>query len=296
MSIDVIKFFDDFQIPHHSHGKRCTKGWEQTYCPFPDCDDSEDYMGVHRQSGVFHCWLCGRKGPFAVLASKLLKIRFSKIEDILLQYEDDALNVEERQEKHSEKVEVKGFLNYLPEQHRQYLIERNFDPNELIRRYKIGAFGTYGRFPYRIAIPVFDDGELVNMTARDITAQQEARYLTLTNEESVIPIKSCVYNIDSCIKDSILIVEGPFDAWRIGGATVSFFGTAFKTSQVLKVLSKTPKNVFVLFDENAGNHAEKLAHNFSPFVKHVEVLEISVKDPALLSPEEALNIHNELNL
>lgn len=296
--IDIIKFFDDFQIPHHDRGKRCTKGWEQTYCPFPDCDDSDDYMGVHRESGVFHCWLCGRHGSFSFLVSKLLKVSFRRAEEILLPYEDDIVSFEERQEKYSEKVEVKGFLSVLPEQHRQYLIDRNFDPDELVRKYRIGAFGTWGRFPYRIAIPVFDDGQLVSMTARDITDQQEARYLSLTNEESVIPIKKCVYNIDAVTKRNVLITEGPADTWRIGGSTVNLFGTAFTMSQVMRILSKDLKNIFIMFDSErpAQEAADRLACCFTPFVNHVEVVQIPVKDPAILSQGDALDIRNELQL
>jgi DNA primase len=122
--------------------------------------------------------------------------------------------------------------------------------------------------------------------------------MSLRNEESVVPIKETVYNIDAVTGENILIVEGPFDAWRMGGPTVCLFGTAFKQQQVMRILSKFPKNIYICFDQEteAQKNANRLAACFAPFVSHVEVIEIPVKDPALLSPEQALEIRNELQL
>lgn len=295
MGFDIRQFLDDFEIEYPKKTQHATKGWVNIQCPWEDCGDSSNHMGINLQGNYFHCWHCDRSGPVQILITKLLKVGLRRAEAIVLEYDNDFI-FEEDDQKLADKVNVKGFLTSLPEQHRQYLEGRNFDPDELIRKFKIGAFGTVGRFPHRIAIPVYDDGVLVNLTSRDITGEQEERYLSLANEESVVPIKSCVYNIDNCIKDNILIVEGPFDVMRMGGSTSSFFGTTFKTSQVLRVLAKFPKKVFILFDEGADEHAEKLANNFSSFVKHVEVLNISEKDPAELSNSDALDIRNELGI
>jgi len=295
MSFDVKSFLEDFEIEYPKKNQHATRGWINIQCPWEDCGDSSNHMGINIQGSYFHCWHCDRSGPIQILISKLLKVGFRRAEALVNEYNNDFV-LEEDAQKLAAKVDVKGFLANLPEQHRQYLINRNFDPDELIRKYKIGAFGTIGRFSHRIALPIYDEGVLVNLTSRDITGEQEQRYLSLPNEESVMPIKSCVYNIDNCTKDNILIVEGPFDVMRMGGSTVSFFGTTFKTSQVLRVLAKFPKKVFILFDEGADEHAEKLANHFSPFVKHVEVLNITEKDPAELSNSDALDIKNELGI
>lgn len=295
MSFDVKSFLEDFEIEYPKKNQHSTRGWINIQCPWEDCGDSSNHMGIHLQSGIFHCFKCDRKGPPALLISKLLRVSIRRAEALATEYQTD-FRFEEETTKLADKIDVKGFLTSLPEQHRQYLLDRNFDPDELIRKYKIGAFGTYGRFPFRIAIPVFDEGTLVNLTARDVTGQQEQRYLFLKNEEAVVPRNNCVYNIDNCSRDNVLVVEGPFDVWRMGGATVSFFGTSFSVSQVLRVLAKFPKKVFILFDEGADAHSEKLANYFSPFVKHVEVLNIAEKDPACLSPSDALDIKNELGI
>lgn len=298
MMFDTKQFLDDYNIPYSTSGKNTTRGWIQMPCFFPDCSDHSQHMGVHIGSGTYHCWICDRKGPAEIMAMKLLHISLRKAEEVCQKYRDEFVFQKEKVTKNVLRVEVKGFSS-LKQMHRDYLISRNFDPDYLQRIYKIGGFGVVGRFPYRIGIPVYVNGKLVNMTARDVTGQQE-RYLSLKNSESHIDIKDCVYNFDNLQEfGNILIVEGCFDAWRIGGSTCSMFGTSKSYSQILKVLSKQPRNIFVLFDKGkeAQKLAKKIAYSFAPFVPRVENLEIDdIKDPAELSNDDALMLRNELGL
>lgn len=295
---DTKQFFDDYEIPYSQSGKNTTKGWLQIPCFFSDCDDNSQHMGININSGTYHCWKCDRKGPAEIAAMKLLHISLNQATKICQKYRDEFLPLTEKVVKNSLVVKTKGFSS-LQQMHRDYLISRNFDPDYLQRKYKIGGFGTIGRFPYRIGIPVYYNGRLVNMTARDVTGQQETRYLSLKDHEATINIKECVYNFDNLQSNgNILIVEGCFDAWRIGGSTCSLFGTAKSYSQILKILSKSPRNLFILFDKGKAQElAKKLAYSFSPFVNHVENLSISdVKDPAELSNDDALILRNELKI
>lgn len=294
---DTKQFLDDYDIPYSTSGKNTTRGWVQMHCFFRDCDDTSQHMGVHIGSGTYHCWICDRKGPAEIMALKLLNISLKRAEDICKKYRDEFVFIKEERKKNLLRVETKGFTN-LKQMHKDYLIERNFDPDYLQRKYKIGGFGTVGRFPYRIGIPVYINGKIVNMTARDVTGLQE-RYLSLRDEEATINIKECIYNFDNLQENgNILIVEGCFDAWRIGGSTCSLFGTSKSYSQILKILSKSPRNVFILFDKGKAQVlAKKLAYSFSPFVKHVENLEIEdIKDPAELKDDDALMLRNELEI
>jgi DNA primase len=300
IEIDVVRLLDEQSIDYNKKSKRATKNWVQLGCPFPDCFDTSDYMGVNIKSGVFHCWYCGRSGPLPVLLSKLMKISFRHAEAIIRDYESLDFSAPEEVQ-YAERVKVKGFMKQLPPEHKQYLASRGFDPDYVSNKYKIGAFTNWGRWTYRVGIPVYDNGMMVNMVARDITDLQERRYDALRNEEAVVGRRSCVYNIDNCKENgNILIVEGPIDVWRMGDQTVSLFGTAFSMSQVSRILDKFPKEVFIMFDtddqNSTDNFAEKLAYCFAPFVKRTQVVNIGVKDPALLTPIEALEIKRELNL
>lgn len=298
MSFDVKKFLSDYDITHREHGQKTTKGWVQVQqCPF--CFGDNYYLGINIQNAYFHCWFCGASGSISHLIKHLLNTTYrhsKKIADEYgwVPYFDQA----QGQIEGSEEVKIAG-LTTLRKIHIDYLKRRNFDHNMLEHRYRIQANYTVGRFPYRIVIPVFDNGVLVNSTSRDVTDQQQERYLSLSNSEAIIPIKECVYNIDVPLpNDNLLVVEGPFDVWRIGGATVSLFGTAFKTAQVMRIVSKCPRKVFILFDSEpeAQKNADKLAHCLAPFVNHVQVVELPGGDPGDLTETQASNVRAELNL
>lgn len=296
MRFDAASFLRDNGINFQYQSKE----WVNIRCPFQDCNDHSRHMGINVNDGFFHCWLCGRAGKVEFLAKYILSTTYRHAKEIVSRYSKGIFN-EEPDTPHAEAVRIAGLTN-LQGIHIDYLESRGFDHISIINKYGIKACHTVGRFPYRIVIPVYDDGEFVTCTARDVTGTQAKRYLSLSNQESVVPIKHCVYNIDNCHGNSILIVEGPFDVWRIGGATVSLFGTSFTDDQVMRIVAKFPKNIYILFDreDQAQQHAEKLAKSISPFVKHAEILElpesIMKKDPADLLQNDALTIRNELKL
>lgn len=297
MSFDAIKFLEDFDIPHRNHGQKTTKGWVQVReCPL--CCADGFYFGINLHRDQYHCWLCDKGGKnINFLIYRLLKVAYHKAKEIAAEYGGTDLYDDSDPGIRSSEVKITGMTN-LQKIHIDYLESRGYDYRFLERRYQIGGCYTVGRFPYRIVIPVYDNGIMVTATSRDVTGLQTERYISLTNEESIIPIKESVYNIDAVAKENILVVEGPFDVWRIGGATVSLFGTAFKTAQVMRILAKSPSNVYILFDNEpqAQKNASNLASCFAPLVKHVEVIEIPIKDPAMLSAEQAIEIRNELQL
>jgi len=138
-------------------------------------------------------------------------------------------------------------------------------------------------------------GRTVSFTARDVTNSQEPRYKNMPNEDSIVPIKQCLYNIDNA-ENTLVIVEGIFDAWRIGNGAVATLGTKFTMPQIKLILDKKPKSVFVLFDKGALKEANKLASLLAPHISHTEILEIDVKDPAELSGKEVKMLRREIGL
>lgn len=296
MAFDIYKFLEEYSIDYKDRGKGTTRGWVQVReCPF--CLNDNYHLGYNINKNFFHCWVCGNSGKPEFLVYKLLKTTYTTAQKIYRRYSSDFdLYEEGEQVIYSDNVDVK-WDPFLHKIHSEYLASRNYDPLFIQRRYMVGSCYTVGRFPYSLVMPIYDDGQLVNATSRDVTGKQTEKYLSLSNEESVLNIKKCVYNIDNA-KENILIVEGPFDMWRMGGSTVALFGIDFESYQVNRILSKFPENIYVMFDNEfeAQKKAKKLCSCFSPFVKNVENIEIDTKDPASFTQEEALTIRNELGI
>ncbi|MFA5355740.1 MAG: hypothetical protein WC302_03380 [Candidatus Paceibacterota bacterium] len=219
---------------------------------------------------------------------------------MLAPYKEDALIVDEEEPiKDPTALDElwETFDKDLPQLHWDYLEKRGYDPKYLQRKYLVRSCYITGRFPYRVVVPVIMNGQIVNISARDVTGKQKEKYMGLKNNEAIIPMKSCLYNIDS-VRDKIVIVEGIFDQWKIGNGCVATFGVEWTSDQLDLIREKDVIKAFVMYDaeEKAQKKAEILANALSAFVPSVEIVVPPKADPGELTKEEAWEIRRELGL
>ena len=158
---------------------------------------------------------------------------------------------------------------------------------DVIRRYDLFSCYQTGDYKYRIIAPIYVARRMVSFVGRDVSEESESTYLNCPNQESIIPAKRCLYNIDSVDKVA-LIVEGITDVWRIGRGTVATLGIEFSKAQI-NLLSGLDK-VFVMFD--AGRQSTIMARKFAAMatsvVRSVEVIEMKKGDPDKL-PQDVVD-------
>ena len=160
------------------------------------------------------------------------------------------------------------------ETHKKYLQSRGF--SGVYEKYQLKCFGPVGDYKLRLYIPVFLHGRIVTYTTRDVTNRARIPYIHCPEENSAVPIKHTLYNIDS-VQDTAIVCEGVTDVWRIGLGAVATFGVNL-TVQQIKKLSKI-KRIFILFDNDAKKQAEKLALTLCAFTE-TEILDLPSGDPA----------------
>lgn len=116
-----------------------------------------------------------------------------------------------------------------------------------------------GNYKQRIIAPIFYNGKMVSYQGRDITEKQ-IKYKACSTEKEIIHHKHLLYNFDS-VSDKMIICEGVADVWRLGKGAVCTFGVAYTKEQVLLILEKKIKKIWILFDNEveAQKQAEKLA-------------------------------------
>jgi len=187
-------------------------------------------------------------------------------------------------------------LDLLPPLHYSFLEQRNFHPDAIIKEYSIKACANLGKWRFRIIIPVFKSGIIVDFTSRDVSGKVDASYKNRPGFD-----RNLLYNIDSIKRDTVLIVEGPLDVWRMGSGVVSTFGINYTSPQVLELLKKGVKNYFIMYDPEprAIESAHQLAKKLTLYneIKHVEVIELSGdSDPADLLESEAMYLRKEIGL
>jgi DNA primase len=288
-TFDIIEFLDDHNISYTQSGKNVSDGWIGISCCF--CGDKSNHMGINLDKKNFSCFRCGEKGSAPKLIQALLNVRIDQAYDIIRKYQQDRPSDPKKIRQTAQQIVMpSGISKEFYDPFLKYIEKRRF-PLSVIDQYDLYCGGIVGDFPYRIVIPVYYGGQIVTFVGRDITDQSDRKYKAYPIEKSVLPVKSTLYGIDDVYRKAVL-VEGIFDAWRVGRGAVASFGTAMSDEQV-NLLSKL-QSVYIMWDADASEKAKKLAHRISSVVKHVEVITLSEGDPDNLSEEIIIQIREEV--
>jgi DNA primase len=154
-------------------------------------------------------------------------------------------------------------------------------------------------------IPIFVNNEIVTYQGRSIFSKKKCkelgilRYNTLNIQDSVMDAKHIFYGLDDCKNDWVVLVEGPFDRWRLGPNNVlSSLGTSTSQEQI-NLLAKRYKKVIFLFDneKQAQDRARKYGEQLSALGVEVEIFNPEFEhDPGDYTKEEELAVRRELCL
>lgn len=198
--------------------------------------------------------------------------------------------------------------------YRSYLLRRGYSNKQIdgiTKKYGL-RYCKNGPFRGRIMFPVFYEGKLVTWTGRSIFQSDSLRYKTLTvdpDRASVLGQEPAAGNISDFLLwydevctgpfDTLVIVEGPFDALRLNvlGDRHALIATCFFTAApsrrqidlLYRVLPKY-KRRYLLLDEGTLSKSLALKNEFDWVLSSadVEVLYLpdGVKDPGELSKKE----------
>lgn len=301
MGFNASKFLLDYKIDHIESGnKHCKRGWVNVHCPF--CEGSRDYhLGVNLIGGYGNCWRCKGKSLPAVVqaltqcswaeAYKIVKLyggRLTQSSKILYKTTGFDSSVE---------VELPGGCGPLTKKHKNYLEGRDFDADWLEEMYDLKGTGPVGDYKHRIIAPITWDGNLVSYQGRDVTGKSGLKYKACCQDDEAMDHKNTLYGIDIVKGQSVIVVEGIADAWRLGPGSVATFGTSFKPTQV-RMLKERFTRIFLLYDseKTAQANARILAVQLASMGKEVEILHLDQGDPGEMSQDDADNLMREVGL
>ena len=302
--MDIIELFEDYDIEYWTEGKNVSSGWVNIQCIF--CQDDSNHLGIRKKDLKISCWRCGNHDMInfitgitelsrseAFLISKRLSLGATDTYPPAESSASSLLSAQVRLPQESRK--------YFPEKHLEYLKNRGFqDPEKIIRKYKLQAVHTIGKYKFRIIIPIILNRKILSFTSRDITEFQEPKYKHASANESAMDIKKLVYNIDTLtIGSDAILVEGPVDVWKLGKGAISFLGVNNTEEQVIVLKNKKIRNLFILFDnDRAGKReAKRIAKILSPLVKETEIVTFkNINDPGELRTEEVAILRNQLGV
>ena len=290
---DIRSYLEEKGIEFKTSGKNVTSGWIELACPF--CSDPSYHLGIS-DSNIYHCWRCGAKGSAIKLIMELEDISYSKaIKELSKYYLSDLKELKiDIQKRYNHNILPKEASKNFPGIHVDYLTNRNFPADQIISKYDLYACYIAGKYKYRLICPIIEEERIVNFTAIAVSGQHP-KYLHCPNDKAIIPMKECLYNIDT-IKDIAIIVEGVTDVWRIGDGAIATMGIEFTQEQVNVLVKRDIKKCFVMFDaeELAQRKAEKLAKVLSSFIKEVDIIELESGDPGDLNENDIKKLRENI--
>lgn len=285
---DVISYLDSRGVDYATSGKNIAPGWAGMRCT--QCLDSSNHFGVNIATGSFSCFRCGAKGNVIKLITIIDDCSYQQARTLADKFQTGDIQRKEQTRAITQAL-PKFAKKPLPEIHRKYLENRGFDADLLTAKYDLYGCEHGSNYQYRIIIPVYQRKRLVTFTARAVIETAALRYKNCPVPESVVSIKECLYNLDN-VKESAIVVEGVFDAWRVGDGACATLGTQI-TQEQIRLLSQF-KNVFIMLDSEAVNEAEKLSYALASIVNHVEIIHISAKDPCEMSDTDIRALKKDL--
>jgi DNA primase len=301
---NVEQFLKDYHINYWTEGKNVSPGFINTQCIH--CEDSSNHLGWNLSKEYLNCWKCGQHSLDYTI-SKLLQISKGRAQDIIFEYQDTTVLRSKLNKKEAQATSIKLPGVTLSKFHKQYLKNRNYNPDYIIEKYKVLGTGPNEKFKgiekeydfgLRIIIPIFHKNQLVSFQGRDITNKQKLRYKGCSIQDSVINYKHTLYNMDNCKGNKICVLEGITDVWRMGDGFVATYGTSLTQTQI-RLLSDY-KDIIFLFDSEdleAQEKAKKYSYQLSSMGRNVEIIDLeNDSDPGDLSEKEVNYIRKELRV
>ena len=194
-------------------------------------------------------------------------------------------------------------LTQLPDDHPciTYLKERGFDDiNYLVKNYKLCYCARSRNYlaENRLIIPVYEKDKLLGWQARYI-GELDWKNSTIIKYYSCpgMPRSYILYNLDRAVSyPALVIVEGPFDVWRVGPMAICTFGSTMSDIQKRRLVALGQnKKIILLYDGDVAESPKivDLVFHFKRSIPPGNFFFIKLprdKDPADLSTEYLHNL------
>lgn len=267
-----------YGVPYATESHRHTReGWVNFDCPYCGVDSQKWHMGYNIAGRYTNCWRCGKHSVAEVLRDAA-RITLGEAIELVKQIDDNWAQIT---------PSIKGELKLpkglckLQKAHRRYLKERRFDADELVKLWRLQGTAYSS---WRIFIPIEFQSRVVSFTMRAI-GNIEPRYVNAAQEHEEMHAKHLLFGEDYA-RHAIIIVEGCFDAFRIGPGAVATLGTSYTQAQLCR-MTKYPIRV-VCFDaeREAQQRASRLCDDLEAFPGDTYNVRLKAKDPAEASRRE----------
>lgn len=299
-AFDIRAYLDSMQVSYWEHGRNVSKGWLGTQCIY--CDDSHNHLGIHLYYKNYSCWLCHSTGSLVDLICDLESTTHHAALQRIEEYQSDILQEPDPRnplQDEGQNILPYGCTNGLTQGQTKWLKQRRYDPETVQEKWGVVAGPLVGPWCHRIMCPVKYGGRTMTWVGIDTTGTNKAKYKAAPVEESFMPIGELPYGIDHVQGDTVLLVEGMLDAWRIGYGAIAMFGMGVNDKKMRALIELPVKTYYIMFDaeELATKNAEDLGKTLRLATgRDVYILHLGSGDPDNLDDETAKALRHDIGL
>jgi hypothetical protein len=289
--MNVRELLNELGVTFRERGEspHVTAGWIGVVCPFCGQGTTKYGLGIHIRTLRVSCWKCGghRLGDtLAACTNRHLREIIPLLPGIVPVVSSESGPTQIGRYSPPPGVEPLG------EAHRNYLTRRTFDPDEIAGQWGVQGIGFTGQYKWRLFIPVASGGKPVSWTTRSVGEKIGQRYLSAPPTDESKPLRHCLYGEEK-VRHTVVVVEGPTDAWAIGPGAVATCGLSVTQIQVA-LLSKYPRRVIVFDNEfTAQQRASRLADSLAVIPGETAIVRLSGKDAATTPRHELAELRKE---
>lgn len=286
-ALEFVAFCEMFKIPYRTEGKHTRRGWVQIDCPNCGRESGKFHLGFNLKYRTLNCWKCGKKalGPTLATISGLSIGRLSAFIARIPKIEFEQVEIQ------GTFVVPKG-VGPLNDAHKRYLLDRNFNWRRIVKLWNVQGIGVAKELQHRLWIPIEYGGKQRSWTTRTISKNPDiTRYISASPNQELINHKKLLYGEDYA-GNTIIVVEGPMDVWRIGPGACGTFGTRPTAAQVARI-AKYPVR-YVCFDHGAERQAQSLVETLSAFPGETHQIVLDAEDPDSMSRKELAQVRKLL--
>ena len=282
--IFVVDYLDSRGVDYKSSGKNVGSNDVNMDCLW--CGEGNHHLGINRVTGQLNCWVCEflyeeRRPTFLDLIMKVEGCTFPIAKAILVEFSDeyseDDMPILIPAKQVDLPAEAESFDNPKTRNHRDYALgylkARGFGWPE-IKKYRL-TFCPRGRYECRVMVPVYYGGVLVTYLGRSYRNNKgENRYDNLPLGQSMMRHKELLYPIDLFKGDSLMLVEGVTDEWRLGDSSLATLGNKLSPEQRGQIIQLGLKSLTILYDYGSYESGLVIAEDISPFVPNIKVVKM----------------------